>query len=165
MVTEHQVIAIIATQQSIVGEASVPTIAQLAETVTAIESTGLVDLVVVSGDNPELLTTAQQLDAVNHEFDCIGEGAAARADLVASLIDGVETFIDAETWVLLVDASTDNSQTAQLIAQAIQAVGSNPLTAAVHSNHPSNLMLFKAGAFTTAGSLPVVGSVELASIG
>jgi hypothetical protein len=84
---------------------------------------------------------------------------------VASLIDGVETFIDAETWVLLVDASTDNSQTAQQIAQAIQAVGSNPLTAAVHSNHPSILMLFKAGAFTSAGSLPVAGSVELASIG
>lgn len=165
MVTEHQVIAIIATQANIVGEASVPTPAQLAETITAIESTGLVDLVVVSGDNQELLATAQQMDAVNHEFECIGVGQAARADLVATLIDGVETFIDPDTWVLMVDAAADNSQTAQVIAQAIQVVGVNPAAKAVHTKHASNLMLFKAGAFTAAGSLPVGGSIDFAAIG
>ncbi len=165
MVTEHQVIAIIATQANIVGEASVPSQAQLAETITAIESTGLVDLVVVSGDNQELLNTAQQLDAVNHEFVCIGVGQAARADLVATLIDGVETFIDPETWVLMVDAAADNSQTAQVIAQAIQVVGVSPAAKAVHTKHPSNLMLFKAGAFSVAGSMPIAGSIDLAAIG
>ena len=164
MVTEHQVIAIIATQANIVGEASVPTTAQLAETVTAIESSGMVDLVVVSGNNHELLSAAQQLDAVNHEFECIGDSEVARADLVASLIDGVETFIDPDTWVLMVDAAADNSQTAQLIAQAIQVVGINSKATAVHANHDSNLMLFRAGSFNAAGSLPVAGSIDIATI-
>ena len=164
MVTEHQVIAIIATQANIVGEQSVPTVAQLTATVTAIESTGLVDLVVVSGDSEQLLAAAAQLDAVNHEFECIGEGEPARADLIASLIDGVDTFIDPDTWVLVVDATTDNSHTAQLIAQAIEVVGVNPGATAAHANHPSKVMLFKAGIFGQGGLLPVAGSIDFLAV-
>ena len=161
MVTEHQVIAVIATQANVVGEASVPTTAQLSETVNAIESTGLVDLVVVSGNSQELLTAALQLGAVNHEFDCIGDGIEARLDLVATLIDGVDTFIDPETWVLMVDAAADNSQVAQLVAQAVQAAGERQHSAAVHASNASNLMLFKAGAFDRQGTLPIAGSTDI----
>lgn len=161
MVTEHQVIAIIATQANVVGEASVPSVAQLTDTVTAIESTGLVDLVVVSGNSQELLAVALQLGAVNHQFDCIGDGVEARLDLVATLIDGVETFIDPETWVLLVDAAADNSQVAQLVAKAVQAVGERKHSVGVHASNASNLMLFKAGAFKRQGSLPIVGSTDI----
>ena len=164
MVTEHQVIAIIATQTNVVGEASVPSAAQLTDTVTAIESTGLVDLVVVSGTSQELLAVALQLGAVNHQFDCIGDGVEARLDLVATLIDGVETFIDPETWVLMVDAAADSSQTAKLVGQSIRVAQQSQHSAGVHASDDSNLMLFKAGSFDRKGSLPVAGSTAIREV-
>jgi len=163
MLTEQQVIAVVSTQPNILGESPVPTVASLQELIASIESTGNVDLVVVSSTDQALLQAAAQLDAVNHHFDCIGQGVTAKADLVATLIDGVETFIDEDAWVLLVDPTASNSHVAQLIAQAFQVVAVNPDATGVHTDHACNLMLFKAGAFVQSKSLPVQGSIEFLS--
>jgi len=145
MFNENQVIAIVPTQANVLGEEHRVTPEQLARVIEAIESSGLADLIVVSSNEESLLEQAYESGAVNHEFDCIGKGSGAAFDLVSSLIDGVDTFIDEESWVAIINPTLSPVQVAEHLGDP--RMSSQPVTVET-LGEPIRFEFFKAGAIS-----------------